>query len=113
MRARVSHEGVTQVFIGVYDSHGILMGEEFHDRGRDVPYCAALEWGAQRARDMVAGASGLGLPQSLDGCDQVIVGNRFSNVLVKTRLAGLFNVAAGAIAGQGNGRHILGKRQLT
>ncbi|EJM63858.1 hypothetical protein PMI30_04006 [Pseudomonas sp. GM50] len=54
VRARVSHEGVTQVFIGVYDGHGILMGEEFHDRGRDVPCCAALEWGAQRAKCAIA-----------------------------------------------------------
>jgi hypothetical protein len=62
VRAPVSHEGVTQVFIGVYDGHGILMGEEFHDRGRDVPYCAALEWGAQRARDMVADTQGFVAP---------------------------------------------------
>lgn len=54
VRARMSHEGVTQVFIGIYDGHGVMLCEEFHDRDRDEPCCAALRWGAQRAREIVA-----------------------------------------------------------
>ncbi|MCO8311373.1 hypothetical protein [Pseudomonas mandelii] len=62
VRARVSHEGVTQVFIGIYDDHGIMLCEEFHDRDRDESYCAALQWGARRARDIVADTQGFVAP---------------------------------------------------
>jgi hypothetical protein len=62
VRARESHEGVTQVFIGIYDGHGVMLCEECHDRDRDEPYCAALKWGAQRARDIVAETQGFVAP---------------------------------------------------
>ncbi|MBB3240466.1 hypothetical protein FHW68_001973 [Pseudomonas sp. Tn43] len=62
VRARVNHEGVSQVFIGIYDDHGIMLCEEFHDRGHDESYCAALKWGAQRAREIVADAQGFVAP---------------------------------------------------
>jgi len=54
VQARVSHEGVTQVFIGVYGTDGWAVGEEVHDRHAGEHYCAALKWGAQRAREIVA-----------------------------------------------------------
>lgn len=62
VRARVNHGGVTQVFIGIYDDHGVMLCEEFHDRARDESYCAALKWGAQRARDIVADTQGFVAP---------------------------------------------------
>ena len=54
VQARVSHEGITQVFIGVYGTHGWAVCEESHDRHAGEHYCAALKWGAQRAREIVA-----------------------------------------------------------
>ncbi|QAY89328.1 hypothetical protein [Pseudomonas sp. ACM7] len=54
VQARVSYEGVTQVFIGVYDTDGWAICEEFHDRYAGEHYCVALKWGAQRAREVVA-----------------------------------------------------------
>jgi hypothetical protein len=54
VQVRVSHEGVTQVFIGVYDTNGWAIREEFHDRLVGEHYCVALKWGAQRAREIVA-----------------------------------------------------------
>lgn len=62
VRARVSHEGVTQVFVGIYDDRGIMLCEEFHDRDRDEPYCDALKWGAQRAREIMADTQGFVAP---------------------------------------------------
>ncbi|CAN7316513.1 hypothetical protein ACVK1X_003553 [Pseudomonas sp. PvR086] len=62
VRARVGHEGITQVFIGVYDARGIMLCEEFHDRGRDETYCAALKWGALRAGEIVAGTQAFVAP---------------------------------------------------
>jgi hypothetical protein len=54
VQARVSHEGITQVFIGVYGTNGWAIGEEAHDRRVGEHYCTALKWGAQRAREIVA-----------------------------------------------------------
>jgi hypothetical protein len=62
VRARMSHEGVTQVFIGIYDGHGVMLCEEFHDRDRDEPCCAVLKWGTQRARDILAETQGFVAP---------------------------------------------------
>ncbi|MCA4965373.1 hypothetical protein [Pseudomonas sp. Y24-6] len=53
VQARVSLEGITQLFIGVYDTDGWLMREEFHDRQGAEPGCLALKWGVQRAREIV------------------------------------------------------------
>ena len=54
VQARVSHGGITQVFIGVYGANGWAVGEEVHDRHAGEHYCVALKWGAQRAREIVA-----------------------------------------------------------
>lgn len=51
--ARVSLEGVAQLFIGIYDKDGCLICEEFHDRHSSEPGCRALKWGVQRAREVV------------------------------------------------------------
>lgn len=53
VQARVSLEGITQVFIGVYDTEGWVICEEFHDRQGAEHGCLALKWGAQRAREIV------------------------------------------------------------
>jgi len=53
VQARVSLEGITQVFIGVYDTAGWVICEEFHDRHTNEQCCLALKWGAQRAREIV------------------------------------------------------------
>lgn len=62
VRARVSHEGGTQVFVGIYDDHGIMLREESHDRARDEPCCDALRWGAQRAGEIMADTQGFVAP---------------------------------------------------
>ncbi|MCS3837293.1 hypothetical protein HNR03_001891 [Pseudomonas sp. JAI111] len=54
VQARVSHTGVTQVFIGIYADSGWAICEEFHDRCVGEFYCTALKWGARRARELVA-----------------------------------------------------------
>ncbi|CAI8762220.1 DUF4265 domain-containing protein [Pseudomonas sp. IT-P253] len=54
VQARINHEGVSQVFIGLYTESGWAMCEESHDRGSGGYYCAALKWGIQRARELVA-----------------------------------------------------------
>ena len=54
VQARVSIEGVPQVFVGIYDKNGWAICEECYDRHVDEHYCAALKWGAQRARDWLA-----------------------------------------------------------
>lgn len=54
VHARTSVEGVTQVFLGVYGADGWPISEEHHERNVDEPYCAALTWGTQRAREIVA-----------------------------------------------------------
>lgn len=54
VQARISLEGVTQVFIGVYGASGWAICEESHDRRGTEHYGNALKWGAQRAREIVA-----------------------------------------------------------
>jgi len=54
VQARVSQDGITQVFIGVYATNGWAICEEFHDRLMSEHYCVALKLGAQRAREIVA-----------------------------------------------------------
>ncbi|MVV51565.1 hypothetical protein EJA72_25460 [Pseudomonas sp. PB120] len=54
VQARLNNEGVTQVFIGIYDVNGYVIGEEFHDRCAGEYCCVALKWGAHRARELVA-----------------------------------------------------------
>lgn len=54
VHARVSVEGVTQVFLGIYGADGWPICEEHHERSVGEHYCAALKWGTQRAREVVA-----------------------------------------------------------
>ncbi|WP_339502727.1 hypothetical protein [Pseudomonas silesiensis] len=62
VQARVNHGGITQVFVGVYGSNGWAIGEEFYDRRVGEHHCTALKWGAQRAREIVAGTQGFVAP---------------------------------------------------
>jgi hypothetical protein len=54
VQARISVEGVTQIFVGVYGADGWPIHEEHHDLKAGEHYCAALKWGTQRAREIVA-----------------------------------------------------------
>ncbi|WP_137806403.1 hypothetical protein [Pseudomonas sp. G(2018)] len=53
VQARITLEGMTQVFIGIYDASGGAMFEAFSDRGFREPLASALKWGARRARELV------------------------------------------------------------
>lgn len=53
VQARLSLDGVTQIFIGVYDAQGWVMCEEFHDHPGTEQGSLALRWGAQRAREIM------------------------------------------------------------
>lgn len=50
VQARITPQGMTQVFIGIYAAEGAAICEEFHDRGLREPFALALKWGGQRAR---------------------------------------------------------------
>ena len=63
VQARISHEGITQVFVGVYGTDGWAICEEFHDRCIGEQYCMALKWGAQRAREIVTDTQAFVAPQ--------------------------------------------------
>ncbi len=47
---RVSRQGRTQLFIGVYDKNGWLVFEESHDHLPNDTMATALAWGVGRAR---------------------------------------------------------------
>lgn len=53
VQARITQEGMTQVFIGIYDAKGVVVFEEFDDRGIREPLVSALNWGTLRARAIV------------------------------------------------------------
>ena len=50
VQARITLQGMTQVFIGIYAANGSSICEEFHDRSLREPFALALQWGGQRAR---------------------------------------------------------------
>lgn len=47
---RVSRNGVTQAFIGIYDGAGRMKVEEYHDSQLGSTTSYALAWGIYRAR---------------------------------------------------------------
>jgi hypothetical protein len=49
VQARVMHNQVVQVFVGIYQENGAPMHEEFHDREGLERLSSALKWGLQRA----------------------------------------------------------------
>jgi hypothetical protein len=53
VQARITLEGMTQVFIGIYDSRGVVVYEDFQDRSFREPLVSALRWGASRAREVI------------------------------------------------------------
>jgi hypothetical protein len=53
VQARVGHNGVTQVFVGIYSQEGRGISEEFHDRGKGVCCNVSLKWGTLRAHEIV------------------------------------------------------------
>jgi hypothetical protein len=50
VRARISRESVTQLFIGVYKQSGAMVAEEFYADCADENLTQALAWGLARAR---------------------------------------------------------------
>ncbi|WP_130931533.1 hypothetical protein [Pseudomonas sp. Sample_24] len=53
VHSRITQEGMTQVFIGIYDNRGGVMFEDFQDRGFREPLASALKWGASWAREVI------------------------------------------------------------
>lgn len=50
VRARISRESITQLFIGVYKQSGAIVAEEFYADCADEDLTQALSWGQARAR---------------------------------------------------------------
>jgi hypothetical protein len=53
VHSRITQEGMTQDFIGIYDNRGGVMFEDFQDRGFREPLASALKWGASWAREVI------------------------------------------------------------
>lgn len=60
VQSRLSREGVTQLFVGVYSKDGAMLLEEFHAERHGETISRALAWGADRAR-LFAASSDLDL----------------------------------------------------
>lgn len=53
VQARITQEGMTQVFIGIYDGRGVVVYEDVQERSFREPLASALKWGARRAREII------------------------------------------------------------
>ncbi|WP_286913222.1 MULTISPECIES: hypothetical protein [unclassified Pseudomonas] len=56
IQARLSLDNVTQVFLGIYGSKGVLLLEEQHPECVGQKLSVAMSWALERARDWVAKA---------------------------------------------------------
>jgi len=65
VQARINQQGMTQVFVCVYRPNGSVWIEEFYDRALHEPLAQALEWGLDRARDIVAGTACFRAPHKI------------------------------------------------
>lgn len=65
VQARITLEGMTQVFVGVHRPSAQVWVEEFYDRTLREPLAQALEWGLDRARDIVAGTACFKAPHKI------------------------------------------------
>lgn len=58
IQVRVSTQGVTQVFLGVYGDKGLMMLEEAYDDCKGLTMTAAMTWALERAYAWVSDAGG-------------------------------------------------------
>ena len=65
VQAQINQQSITQVFVCVYRPDGSVWVEEFHDRALREPLPQALEWGLDRAREIVAGTAGFKAPHRI------------------------------------------------
>ena len=56
VQVRLSQEGVTQLFLGVYAREGTALVEEYYPTRSGETMTRALVWGVERARAMATGA---------------------------------------------------------
>ncbi len=54
---RLSRDGLTQVFIGIYACNGQMLCEECHKDCGSKTRSEAMEWGVERARQLVVAAA--------------------------------------------------------
>lgn len=54
IQARMSRQGVVQLFIGIYSKSGSMLIEEYYPGGIEDTLNRALKWGEQRARALSA-----------------------------------------------------------
>ena len=54
---RSSRQGITQLFLGIYNSFGMTMVEEYFDALPDLNTTQAMHWGIARAKAFVDGAA--------------------------------------------------------
>ncbi|MFQ6575946.1 hypothetical protein [Pseudomonas sp. UM16] len=55
VQVRLSRTGATQLFLGVYASHGKAMVEEYYDHRPGETMTRAMVWGVDRARALLTG----------------------------------------------------------
>jgi hypothetical protein len=67
VQVRLSSEGVTQLFIGVYAPAGMPLLEEAYDSRPHETMTQALDWGVRRAR----ASAGQGSPPVLQAAGQI------------------------------------------
>ncbi|SDB45729.1 hypothetical protein [Pseudomonas sp. NFACC13-1] len=65
VQARINLQGMTQVFVGVHRPSAQVWVEEFYDRTLHEPLAQALEWGLDRARDIIAGETCFRAPHKI------------------------------------------------
>lgn len=51
--ARLSRNGITQVFLGVYDTTGAMLFEEYNESLVDQDVSQGINWGLERAKAFV------------------------------------------------------------
>jgi hypothetical protein len=55
VQVRLSRTGATQLFLGIYTSHGKAMVEEYYDNRPGETMSRAMVWGVDRARALLTG----------------------------------------------------------
>ncbi|AXA54575.1 hypothetical protein ACNT2N_15095 [Pseudomonas thivervalensis] len=65
VQARINPQGMTQVFVGVHRPSAQMRVEEFYDRTLREPLAQALEWGLDRARDIITGTACFKAPHKI------------------------------------------------
>lgn len=53
---RSSRQGITQLFLGIYNGNGVMLFEQYLDALPERTTTQALQWGIERARAFIDGA---------------------------------------------------------